>query len=69
MISTLILCLIFYMRKRIPKYDLSETSMIFDGFNFFVITFDYNIVKTSKILSLYLEKNYTFLNVIYITGK
>lgn len=53
------------MRKRIPKYDLSETSMIFDGFNFFVITFDYNIVKTSKILSLYLEKIYIFKCNIY----
>lgn len=32
------------MRKCIPKYDLSERSMIIDDFNFFVIVIDYYIV-------------------------
>ena len=49
------------MEKSIPKYDLSWSSMMIDDFSFFMIVFDYNIVKL-------LEELY-ILNIMHTVGK
>lgn len=51
----------FLMEKCIPKYDLSGSSMMIDDFSFFMIVFDYNIVKL-------LEELY-ILNIMHTVGK